>query len=91
MAQHPDPKPGPQQVLIAVEGFGLNYADIMAASKSGADAILLPKVESANAIRQLEAIMVANGAPEAMAIWAMMETPRGVLRAEAIADSSNRL
>ena len=31
MTQHPDPKPGPQQVLIAVEGFGLNYADIMAA------------------------------------------------------------
>ena len=31
---------------------------------SGADAILLPKVESADAIRHMEAIMRANGAPD---------------------------
>ncbi len=84
---------GKRELIIRVNGLDTpwGYADIAAASTSGAAAILLPKVESADAIRQLEAIMVANGAPDTMAIWAMMETPRGILRAEMIADASSRL
>jgi len=35
--------------------------------------------------------MVANGAPADMAIWCMMETPRGMLKAEEIAGSSPRM
>ena len=84
---------GTRELVIRVNGLGTpwGYADIAAVSASGAAAILLPKVESPDAIRQLEAIMVANGAPDSMAIWAMMETPRGILRAEMIADASSRL
>jgi citrate lyase subunit beta/citryl-CoA lyase len=84
---------GLREVIIRVNGLGTpwGYADIAAASRTPADAILLPKVESAHAVRQLEAIMIANGAPEDMAIWAMMETPRGVLRALEIAESTTRL
>jgi citrate lyase subunit beta / citryl-CoA lyase len=61
------------------------------ASKSGADALLLPKVESADAIRHMEAIMRANGAPKSMKIWAMMETPRSVLESQRIAESTSRM
>ena len=84
---------GLREVIIRVNGLGTpwGYADIVAASRTPADAILLPKAESAHAVRQLEAIMIANGAPEDMAIWAMMETPRGVLRALEIAESTTRL
>jgi citrate lyase subunit beta / citryl-CoA lyase len=84
---------GMRELLIRVNGLGSpwGYADVVAACKTEADAILLPKVESADTIRKLEAIMDANGAPDGMAIWAMMETPRGMLAAEEIAASSPRL
>ena len=67
------------------------YADLVAAAISGANAILLPKVESGDMVRQAEAVMTSVGAPEQVAIWAMMETPLGTLHAEEIASSSWRL
>ncbi|MFZ1327264.1 MAG: CoA ester lyase, partial [Candidatus Contendobacter sp.] len=90
---------------VAVGGFGMReliirvnalstkwgYEDIAAASKSGAHALLLPKVESADAIRHMEAIMRANGAPDSMTIWAMMETPRSILESQRIAESTPRM
>lgn len=84
---------GLREIVIRVNGLSTpwGYGDIAAAASSGADAILLPKVESADAIRQLETIMVANGAPDSMAIWAMMETPRSILRAQMIAEASPRV
>src|SRR5690606_952802 len=39
----------------------------------------------------VEAILVANGAPDDLALWCMMETPRGMLRAEEIAGATPRL
>ncbi len=67
------------------------YGDLAAVSRSSADAVLLPKVESADMIRQAEAVMITNGASPDMKIWAMMETPLGMLRAEEIAGASPRL
>ncbi|HEX6245723.1 MAG TPA: CoA ester lyase, partial [Polyangiales bacterium] len=57
----------------------------------GADAVLIPKVESASHVRQVEAVLEANGAPDDLTIWCMMETPLGILHAEEIAQSSRRL
>jgi citrate lyase subunit beta/citryl-CoA lyase len=84
---------GQRELLIRVNGLATPWgqADVAAAAQSGADGILIPKVESADTVRQVEAIMAANGAPESMAIWCMMETPRGILRAEEIAGSSPRM
>ena len=59
--------------------------------KSGADAILVPKLESAADVTNVVALLDAAGAPPAMAVWGMMETPRGILRAEEIAGASPRL
>lgn len=67
------------------------YNDLAALSRSGADAVLLPKVESADMIRQAETVMIGNSANQKIAIWAMMETPLGMLRAEEIAGASTRL
>lgn len=82
-----------RELIIRVNALSTKwgYEDIAAASKSGADALLLPKVESADAIRHMEAIMRANGAPESMTIWAMMETPRSVLESQRIAESTPRM
>ncbi len=84
---------GQREVLIRVNGLNTpwGHADIVAAAAAGADGILIPKVESADTVRQVEAIMVAAGAPGSMAIWCMMETPPGMLHAETIAGASARL
>ena len=84
---------GMREIIIRVNGLATpwGYGDIAAASRTNADAILLPKVESADAIRHMEAIMKANGAPDSMAIWAMMETPRSVLESQRIAESTARM
>ena len=84
---------GQREIIIRVNALSTQwgYDDIVAASKSDADALLLPKVESADAIRHMEAIMRANGAPATMTIWAMMETPRSVLESQRIAESTPRM
>ena len=66
-------------------------ADVAAAATCGADALLLPKVESAAMVQELERRMEAAGAPRDLAIWTMIETPRGVLNAQEIAAASDRL
>ena len=84
---------GGRELLVRVNGLGTpwGHADVAAAAVCGAHGILIPKVESADMVRQVEAVMVASGAPADMALWCMMETPRGMLRAEDIVQSSPRL
>jgi len=84
---------GLREIIIRVNALSTKwgYEDIAMASKSGANALLLPKVESADAIRHMEAIMRANGAPDSMSIWAMMETPRSILESQRIAESTPRM
>ncbi len=84
---------GQRELIIRVNGLNTpwGYEDIVAASKTTADAILIPKVESDDAVRQVEAVMRGAGAPASMAIWCMMETPFGILHAELIASASPRL
>jgi len=84
---------GRREVIIRVNGLNTpwGYADLVAASTSGADAILLPKTENVESVRQAEMVMEANGAPADLAIWCMIETPRAILNAEAIASASPRV
>ncbi len=84
---------GRREILIRSNGLNTPWgqADLAAAAVSGAHAVLLPKVESADMVRQAESILAAAGAPDDLAIWCMMETPRGILRAEEIAAASPRL
>lgn len=84
---------GKRELIVRANALSTpwGYEDVVMAATSGAHALLLPKVESADTVRQAQAILEANGAPESLSIWCMMETPRGILRAEEIADSSPRL
>lgn len=84
---------GSREILVRTNGLDSDWGrdDLAAMAKSGADAILLPKVESADAVQQAEAVLDAAGAPPELTIWCMIETPRGVLHAEDIARSSARL
>ena len=84
---------GGREVLIRINGLGTAWGrdDIVAASSSGADGIVLPKINMAATVREAEALMEGAGAPATMALWCMMETPRGILHAEEIAGASRRL
>ena len=55
---------GKREIQIRTNGLNTpwGYADIVAAAKTSADAILLPKVESADTVRQVAAIMEAEAA-----------------------------
>ncbi len=84
---------GRREILIRVNALASPWrrADVAAAAVCGADGIVVPKVESAAMLRQVEAVMVEAGAPADLALWAMMETPRGVLAAAAVAAATPRL
>lgn len=84
---------GPRELILRVNGLNTpwGYDDLVMAATSGADAVLLPKVESADLVRQAEAVLHANGAPDSQTIWCMMETPLGMLNAREIAGASPRL
>lgn len=84
---------GAREIIVRVNGLDTPWgqADVKAIATSGADAVLLPKVESAAMVQKLEGLMADAGAPATMAIMCMMETPLGILRAEEIAGASQRL
>jgi citrate lyase subunit beta/citryl-CoA lyase len=84
---------GKREIVIRCNGLNTAWgkADIAAIATSGADAILVPKVESAADVAAIVALLEAGGAPASMAVWAMMETPKGILRADEIAGSHPRL
>jgi len=84
---------GRRELLIRVNCLDTAWGedDLVAAASAGAHAVLLPKVESAATVQRAEAILVAAGAPADLAIWCMIETPFGALRAVEIAGASPRL
>jgi len=84
---------GRREVMIRTNGLNTpwGYDDLVAAAAVCPDAVLLPKVESAETVRQAESVLVSHGASPDLAIWCMMETPRAMLHAEEIADASPRL
>lgn len=86
---------GSREVVIRVNGFDTPWHadDLAAAAVANPDAVLIPKVSSP---AQLQAIGNRLGrAPRALAVWAMIETPLGILNIAPIAaasrDASTRL
>ncbi len=84
---------GPRERIVRVNGAGTPWGldDLAAAARSGADAVCLPKVERAEEVRAADRALAAHGAPIELGLWCMIETPRGVLAADAIAGASPRV
>ncbi|MEM0946991.1 MAG: CoA ester lyase [Pseudomonadota bacterium] len=72
---------GARARIVRINGLNTEWgeADARAAADMDCDAVLVPKVDSADT---LDAVSVHVGAAR---LWAMMETPRGVLNAAEIA------
>jgi citrate lyase subunit beta / citryl-CoA lyase len=83
---------GPRELVLRVNPLDTpwGHADLAAAATMPIDAVLLPKIESADRVRLTVSLLDALGAPEALAVWCMIETPRGVLEAPEIARASPR-
>ncbi len=84
---------GDREVTIRVNGAGTPWHDddLAAACAAGPGAVVVPKVDSADAVRALVAAMERHGAPDHTRLWAMVETPTAVLDVSAIASASDRL
>lgn len=73
---------GRREVIVRVNGPGTPWGadDLTAVAHAGVDAVLLPKVESADTVTAAAAAVGPTPA-----IWCMLETPRGILNAPSIA------
>jgi citrate lyase subunit beta / citryl-CoA lyase len=78
---------GARELFLRVNALSTpwGHADLVSAAAMPIDAVVLPKVESAHTVQRAREILERSGAPASRAIWCMIETPRGVLRAEDIA------
>lgn len=84
---------GSRELVIRVNGLDTpwGHADLVAAATSGADAVLICKVDSAEGVRQADRVLRSAGAPESLRLWVMMETPRAMLAAGDIAGACARM
>lgn len=72
---------------IRMNGFGTQWGseDLLAARACKPDAIVLPKVESPQDILTASDALSETDAPDSIKLWAMIETPRGIMNLAAIA------
>ena len=84
---------GKREIVVRVNSLDSQWGDddLKMAATIGADAILLPKVESKDDILQAEKILNGSGGAEDLPLWCMMETPLGILHAEEVAFASPRI
>lgn len=77
---------GERELIVRINGLTTPWgaADLRAAAGAGADAILLPKVQSP-ADTERGRRMLSDIAAAPVALWAMMETPLAMLNAKDIA------
>ncbi|HYQ61650.1 CoA ester lyase [Actinophytocola sp.] len=82
---------GSREVTVRVNGLGTPWHadDLRAAGEAGPDAVVVPKVNSAEEVHAIEKAL--SHAPDHTAIWAMIETPVAVLNCASIAAASDRL
>lgn len=94
-----------EQVCLAVQGGGYGQrelvirvnsldtpwgeADLTAAIAAAPDAILVPKVSSAETLAAVGLRLRKLGAAERTRVWAMIETPLAIFQAEAIASAAH--
>ena len=81
---------GNRELVIRVNAATTEWGadDMAAAIRSGADAVLAPKISSPDDIARYEAMMA--DAPAAMKLWAMIETCACVSQLDAIAACADR-
>jgi citrate lyase subunit beta/citryl-CoA lyase len=81
---------GKRELVVRMNGLDSEWgpADLEMAVKSGAAAVLAPKVTGVRDIERLDAALKKAGAGEGFALWVMIETPLAILNIKEIAAAS---
>lgn len=84
---------GNREITIRINGLGTQWhdADLAAVVAAKPAAIVVPKVNSADEVRELDAAITAAGGADDLALWAMIETPEAIRNVASIATASERL
>ena len=74
---------------LTIRGNGLDTPwgkdDVLAAAAAGPAAVVIPKVDGSSYLDEISELLNQGGAPSSTQIWAMVETPIGILHVEEIA------
>ena len=80
---------GHREAVVRINGLNTQWGldDLKAFADTKADAILLPKVESASQIQKVASLLKQFNPANTMKIWAMIETPLAIFKLLEIASS----
>jgi citrate lyase subunit beta/citryl-CoA lyase len=83
---------GHRELVIRINALDTPWGaeDLQAAARSGADAVLLPKPNTVADIAAATAALAKADAPDAMRLWAMIETPLAILNLQEIAAAARQ-
>ena len=81
------PLGGGRETIIRINPLASPWGaeDLLAARGLKPDAILIPKVDSPEAIAEVDDALDQTDAPDTLRLWAMIETPKGIMNAGQIA------
>ncbi len=84
---------GHRELVVRCNSFDTDWGrdDLAAFAHAPIAALCLPKVESVGEIHAVVNQLKQAGAPDSLRLWLMVETPRGVLNADAIAGADARI
>ena len=84
---------GRREKLVRINGLDTPWGEKDLAALAGlqVDAVLVPKVGGGADLCRAATAMAESGLPDATALWAMMEIPQAILRADEIAFAHPRL
>jgi citrate lyase subunit beta/citryl-CoA lyase len=78
---------GTRELTIRCNGLDTPWGhdDILAAASAAPAAVVIPKVDGPEYLDEISNLLDSGGAPPSMQIWAMVETPVGILNVNQIA------
>ena len=84
---------GNREIIVRVNGLDTPWGeeDLAAAVAAGPDGVLLPKVESPSTLQRAAELIARAGENSDTPIWAMIETPKGILNVGDIAKEAERM
>jgi citrate lyase subunit beta/citryl-CoA lyase len=80
---------GTREVIVRINALDTQWwlDDLAAAAKAHPDGILVPKISKPGQLQDIAARLIDIAADQKIKVWAMMETPIGIINAPAIAAS----
>src|SRR3984957_13692380 len=81
---------GAREVIVRINALDTQWwlDDLAAAAKAHPDGILVPKISKPGQLQDIAARLIDIAADQKIKVWAMMETPIGIINAPAIAASA---